>query len=261
MGTAYVMTELRRVDPDRYLLSLFTPRAVRPAVQALFLLRHEISRTRSMVTDTNLGLIRLQWWRDEIGKLYDGGGGGEIPVLSTLAPLIHQQVLPQDLFDTMIYAHEFDLEDVPPANLDGLKKYAGFTTVPLTRLALKIVVEEDSDEAIEKISQNFAILNIIRSVPLSLSQGQCLLPGDLLARRNLSSQKIMDFNYKAEVVNVIKEAVTLIAPYRKPNSRLLSKMRRMNNIYLDQLEKIDFDVFSAEAQMQAPFLALRLALG
>ncbi len=261
MDTAFLAADLRRADSDRHLLTLFYPRAVRPSLQALFLLNHEIARTRSMVTDTNLGLIRLQWWRDEISKLYAGKDSGQIPVLSILAPVIGEGRLPFDLFETLLFAREFDLEDMAPANLDGLKNYADFTTTPLNILALKIAGETASTNEIQQVSTNFGLLEAIRSVPLMFSQGRCYLPQDLLAIKNLDSKKVIQINATKEIAEIIKEISWLIAPYRKPESRLLRLYQIMIAIYLKNLAKNNFNVFSADFQIAPPLLALRLAFG
>lgn len=261
MDTAFLAADLSRADPDRHLLTLFYPRSVRPYLQALFLLNHEIARTRAMVTDTNLGLIRLQWWRDEISKTYAGKDSGQIPVLSTLAPMIGQGRLPFEAFETLLFAREFDLEDVAPATMDGLKHYADFTTTPLNTLALKIAGEEADPDEIRHISTNFGLLEAIRSVPLMFSQGRCYLPQDLLAIKNLDSKKVIQINATKEIAEIIKEISWLIAPYRKPESRLLRLYQRMIAIYLKNLAKNNFDVFSADFQAGPPLLALRLAFG
>lgn len=260
MDTAFLGAELRAKDPDRFLLSLFMPRRHRAAIQALFLLRHEISRTRDMVTDTNLGLIRLQWWRDEIARIYDGRGCGEIPVLSTLAPVIQVRDIPQDWFNTLIYAHEFDLEDVAPETIDGLWKYVDFTATPVTQIAMKILGEAADPVQIQKISQNSAILEIIRSVPLMLSHHRCFLPRDMLAAKNLSPQKIMDFNHKDKILEIVKTIALSVRPYRKPKTRYLKYLQRMNDIHLKKLRKNNFDVFLSTMQMQPAFMAVRMSL-
>lgn len=261
MEASFLAADLKKADPDRYLLSLFAPRGARAPLWALFLLKHEIARTRSMVSNTQLGLIRLQWWRDEIAKLYQGGTGGEIPILSTLAPAIREKGLPQDLFDTLIYAHEFDLEDVPPENADGLKNYADFTTTPLNKLALKIIGEEAAEDEIRTISMNLGLLEILRDVPLRLSERRFYLPRAWLAEKKLTPERVMDFNHKQDVMALVEHGVSLIAPYRKPESRFLALTQRMTFIYLDKIRKLDFNVFDGKMQSPPSFLALRLALG
>lgn len=258
MSASFLATDLQKVDPDRYLLSLFAPARHRPMLWALFLFHHELVRTRSVVSDTRLGLIRLQWWRDEIAKIYAGQGGGQIPVLSTLAPAMVSGDLRQEDFESLLYAREFDLEDVSPESFDGLKNYADFTTTPLNRLALKIIGECASEDEIRVISTNFGLFEAIRSVPKMLSDRRCLLPTDLLAAKKLSPQKIIDFNHKAEIIDVIKVLVSAIGPYRKPESCFLKIQQAMSCIYLEKIKKNRYDVFAPEMQVPPSFLALRL---
>lgn len=260
MDASFLAAELKKADPDRYLLSLFAPARARQALWALFLFNHEIAKTRSMVTDTTLGLIRLQWWRDEIAKICHGGTGGQIPVLSTLAPAIHAHNLPQAWFDGLIYAREFDLEDVTPETWDGVKNYADFVTTPLNRLALKIIGEHAGDKEIRGISTNFGLLEILRSVPLLLTERRFYLPQEWLREKNLTVQNVFDFNCKAQIVEMIERAHSLITPYRKPESRFLSLTQRMTCIWLDRLKESGFDVFFAKMQIEPPFIALRLSL-
>ena len=204
--------------------------------------------------------MRLQWWRDRISEIYAGKDGGQIPVLSTLAPVIREKGLSQELFDQLTYAREFDLEDVPPASIDGLKKYAEFTNAPLNALALKIIGEESSAEEIGEISTFFGVYESLRAVPFMLSQGRVMLPDDLLRAKNLSAQKILDFNHKKEIVEIIGSISNAISPYRNPKTRFLKIQQRMAQIYLERLKKNNFDFFSPKMQLNPPFLELRLAL-
>src|SRR5688572_600358 len=135
---SYCGQHVRGNDPDRFLLSMFAPPERREALWALFAFNHEIAKTREVVSETQLGLIRLQWWRDAITKIYEGGDVPEHEILKVLAPAILEHNLSRDHFNTLVYAREFDLENVCPANMDGLLSYADFTSTPLMNLALKI---------------------------------------------------------------------------------------------------------------------------
>jgi len=260
MDAAFLADDLKKVDPDRHLLGFFAPRAARPALWALFLLRHEIAKTRDVVSDTRLGHIRLQWWRDEISKIYAGQDTGQIPVLSALAPTIKEKEIPFSLFEEILHGREFDLEDVAPASVEGLRNYADFTNTPVTKIALKIIDENVHPDEIRRISTIFGLQEIVRRVPLYLSHRRCYLPADLLAQKNLTPERIMDFNHKAEIVETIKTIVSFIGPYRKSDSVFLERTQRMAFIYLEQLAKNNFDVFSAKMHSPPPFFALRMAL-
>lgn len=260
MDATFLAIELKKADPDRYLLTLFAPREHRPALHALYLFNIELVKTRPSVSNTQLGHIRLQWWRDEIAKIYDGGDGGQVPLLSTLAPLMHNGTLPHEWFEALIYAREFDLEDVAPASWAGLRNYADFTTTPLHQLALRIVGENAAIDEIRHISTNYGAMEAIRKVPLLLSQHRCLLPEDELRERKLSPQKVMDFNHKKEIVEILQLKYPLFESYRKPKSWFLRDVQNMTFIYLKWMKKHRFDVFSSALQGEPPFLALRMAL-
>lgn len=258
MPLPYLAAELRVADPDLYLLSLFAPKERRESIWALFLFKHELARTRAAVSDVTLGLIRLQWWREEIGKIYEGGSGGQNPILSTLAPVIRAYDLPIEDFETLIYAHEFDLEDVAPANMDGLCHYVDFTTTPLFSLALKILGETETKENIQKIAIEYGLLSVVRNVPSMLMQRRCYLPQDMLDSKGLSLGKLFDSNHKDDILQILGAMFLLICLYQNVNSAFLNKILKSNRIWLSFLKKNEFDVFDARVQRAPPFLALRL---
>ena len=180
---------VRENDPDRFFLSLFIPPSrsgrygdkagvnVHEHVWALFAFNHEIAKTREVVSETQLGLIRLQWWRDAIGAIFDGGPVLEHKIVEGLARAIEKYNLPRDLFETLIYAREFDLEDVRPGNMEGLLHYADFTSTPLTKLVLQVIDPENSD-LVHPVAVNYALSGILRSVVHFAAQRRCLLPED-----------------------------------------------------------------------------------
>ena len=260
MTAAYLSEELRKADYERYLLGMFAPRRVRPYLWALFLLNHEIARTRYVVSETALGHIRLQWWRDEIAKLYAGGGGGQTPMLSTLAPLIHSGQMPIELFDELIYAREFDLEGVSLENLQGLRAYARLTTSPLNRLGLKILHISAADAEIDDISENFGVIQMLRRVPFSLSYGHDLLPANMKSQFLQTGKKEIDIKDKESVSAIVNRIVNAVSPMTTSIIPFLSLQSKMTSIYLRQLQKSGGNVFSDIIQRPAPFLALRLAI-
>ena len=61
--------QARIQDPDRFLLSLLVEKERQADLWPLIALNYDIARTSEVVTDTNIGLIRLQWWRDALEKI------------------------------------------------------------------------------------------------------------------------------------------------------------------------------------------------
>ena len=101
---------VKEQDPDRFLISLFMPADKRADLWALFALNYEIAKTREVVTDTTLGLIRLQWWKDAIKSICEGREPPQNEILPDLASAIQTYHLPYEAFEKLITAREFDLE-------------------------------------------------------------------------------------------------------------------------------------------------------
>ena len=109
---------VRRHDRDRFLSTLFAPDAARPHLLALYAFNVEINRIRDIVSEPQIGLIRLQWWRDTLDSLFDGGTGGGHPVAEELAKAIVAGGLPRQALIDLVTAHEFDLFHDPMRGTD-----------------------------------------------------------------------------------------------------------------------------------------------
>ncbi len=246
-------------DPDRFLLSMFAPADRREGLWALFAFNHEVAKTREVVSETQLGLIRLQWWRDAIEGIYEREEVLEHEVLEALAKAIAVYDLPRELFDTLIYAREFDLEDVLPGNVEGLVNYADFTTTPLMKLALQIVGDGEGDP-VQPVSVNYALAGILRSVPFYAGQRRCFLPEDLMKKHGQSVNKLYEMKPADGLPYVVKDIVEQALDGVKCESRFLRANNKLAGMYLKQLKNCRYDVFHPKAALSPAFKALRLFL-
>jgi phytoene synthase len=247
---------VRKHDPDRFLLSLFAPESTRSALWALYAFNHEISRTRGVVTDTRLGLIRLQWWRDAVAAIYGGAAPAASPVTEGLAGAVRDYNLPREPFDQLLYAREFDLEDRLPANLEGLVKYAEFTSAPLLELSLRVIPSEDlsaapRDDIVKNVAAGYALTSILRAAPGLLRQRQCYLPEDLLRREGIDVARLYeggDIEKLRGVVEAVVVKAEELLPEKMP-SRWLRLHARLSRMYLAQVRAAGFDLFSPRLQL------------
>lgn len=176
---SYCAEIVRSYDRDRYLTALFAPPARREALFALYAFNLEVARTREAVRTAEMGLIRLQWWRDAIAELY-GGNCRQHPVLEGLAP--HAPRLGRDLLDRLIDARERDLEPEPFAAMDDMAAYARATAGPPLELALELLDAADppARKAAQSLGVGWALLGLLRATPLQARAGRVMLPVTLL---------------------------------------------------------------------------------
>lgn len=175
---SYCGAQVRRFDRERFLTLLYAPPAAREALFALYAFNIEIARTREVVSEAILGQMRLQWWRDSIGELYDGVPKAH-EVLKPLGEAVQRHGLSRAHFERLLSAREADLEEGAPPDLAALELYAAGTAAPLIKLSLEVLdVRDDAaaDAAAEKVGTAWALTGLIRAVPFHARQRRVFLP-------------------------------------------------------------------------------------
>lgn len=257
---AYLMEQVRAQDPDRYLLSLFVPVKYRAALHALFAFNYEVAKTREVVSETQLGLIRLQWWRERIGEIYDGNAAPEHEVLQGLESAIEKHDLTQEYFETLIYAREFDLEDVLPSHVDGVIHYTDYTNAPLLRLVCQVMGDDAEADEIYPIAVNYGLIGVIRSVPFLGNQRRCLLPEDLMEKYGVKPSKLYEGKDLDGVPNIVETLCEHIVSDIRPANKFLRAMQTLSMIYLKQIRRADYDPFSSKAAAPPAFKEFRILI-
>lgn len=177
--------DLQRLDPDRWLTTLFAPDASRPGLFALYAFNAEIARAREAVSQPMIGQIRLQWWR-EAWEGIAAGRPRQHPVVLALHE--HCRHLDQATVMALIDARERDMEDAPFADLAALTAYARETSAPLMKLAVQLLGTQVDDGAIDAAGTAYALTGILRATPHLLAQQRVMLPLDLLQAQGLSPE-------------------------------------------------------------------------
>ena len=173
----------RAADYDRYLSALFAPAARREALFALIAFNHEVARIPEAVSETMLGRIRLQWWREVVEAAYAGEPTRRHEVAVPLAEAIRACSLDRALLDRLLDAREGDLEPDGPPDLAALEGYAAATGGSLTALMLQACGTDrvPALEAGRQVGTAWALVGTLRAAPRSATQGRATLPADLLA--------------------------------------------------------------------------------
>lgn len=207
-GLSWCGAEVRRLDHDRYLTALFAPPDWREALFALYAFNVEIAKTREIVSEPMLGHIRLQWWRDRIGELYDSEPR-EHPVLQGLVDPVQTGLLPRDAFDTIIEAREADLEDTAPADLATLEAYAAATSGELAALAVRLSGEANDETvaAARLIGTAWALTGLVRAVAFHAQARRLFLPEDLVRDFGVDRSALLELRPTENLDKVVRAIV------------------------------------------------------
>jgi phytoene synthase len=269
-GLSYAGEELRAHDRDRFLLSLFAPARHRHGLWALYAFNQEIAKTREVVTDTTVGLMRLQWWRDAIAALYEGGTVPRHAIMDELQKTISVYDLPREHFDNVLYAREFDLEDVAPQDMNGLVNYADFTTTPLSALADQVVCggrapDEERMTILRNLSIGYSLTGLIRAAPVHAAQRRRYLPDATLREHGLSPGQLFARNglevCEAPMRDVLQQArdyLDAVQP-RDTGRRHFRAMRHLARMHCHDLLGAATGELPVRMARPVPFRELRLA--
>ena len=207
---------VRRHDRPRYYASLFAPAVHRGTLLALFALKVEIARITALVSESGLGEIRLQWWREALERIADGGpdqvGMAETPHLAALGEAIARYRLPVAALTALIDAHRGDLYADPPATLGDLDGFLGETESALFQLACLVLGEHDGKAAAINTAEAAGHAGIAYGLALrlgalagDLAGGRCIVPADILAEHGLSADAMFSAPVPEAAANAIAE--------------------------------------------------------
>jgi len=266
---AYCTDLVRRQDPDRFAAAMLAPDTARPAVLTLLAVNQEIAKTREVVSEPTIGLIRLQWWRDALAEAAAGRPRRHQVVAPLAATLAAHGTVP-DKVEALIAARERDLEPEPFADLSALIDYAQSTNGVLHDLLADVLGVGPDDAATRSAIADgavaWALTGIVRAVPHALAEGGVALPDNLLKEQALSIQKLKDHPLDRRIRPVIRlivgearERLAGVGARVDDIAATLLALNRLTRIYLDRLAAADHDPYDARVQAPIPFAGIRMA--
>jgi NADH dehydrogenase [ubiquinone] 1 alpha subcomplex assembly factor 6 len=246
-------------DPDRYFLSLLAPVNCQQDIWPVLAFYYETARIREVVTDTTMGLIRLQWWKDAIKNFYEAGIVAPHEIMLELANVITKHKIPQHFFQNMLLAREFDVEDKVPTHLDGMLNYIQFTHTPLLKMIAMILPTNIDDRALQSLSLSYGIVGILRSFVFHARSRRCYLPAD----RIVSLEDIYQFKNTDNLKSLIKDLcdhAEKLSNSTTVNIPLFKGMKALIRLYIQQIRHVDYNLISPKLSVPPAFKQLRVTL-
>jgi phytoene synthase len=264
--------QVRRQDRDRYLTALFAPAERREDLFALYAFNLEVAKTAEVVSETMVGRIRLQWWREAIAGIYEGRPRAHA-VVAPLAQAVERHGLPRAPFDRLIDAREADLDGEPPADLKALEPYAEGTAASLFALAFGVLGSSAERGAVAQAAQHlgiaWALAGLVRAVPFHARQKRTYLPADLMAETGLDLAELFELKTSPELARVIEaiaaragghvQAVRRLGNDLPKGARSLMLFAALAESHSSRLRRAGFDPFDPAVRAEQPGAVWRLA--
>jgi 15-cis-phytoene synthase len=172
---------VRQQNRPRYIATLFAPDHLREHLFALYAFDAEIRRIPFLVSEPQIGEIRLQWWLDTIDAIY-AGSTLDHPIAIALSAAIKQGHLPKQPLCNLIEAHTRDLYADPMPSLNDLEGYLGETNSAVIQMAAQILLAgkgQGLENAAGLLGVAQGIADLLVQQPHSPHGGTHLLPQDV----------------------------------------------------------------------------------
>jgi phytoene synthase len=188
----YCQDKAARSGSSFYYSFLFLSPLQRRAITALYAFCREVDDVVDADGHVEVARLKLQWWRDEVARLYDGKA--QHPVTRALTPVIEDFNLPQELMLEIIDGMEMDLDQQRYDSFKDLKLYCYRVASVVGLLAAEIFGYHDRRtlKYAHDLGIAFQLTNILRDVYEDARRNRLYLPLDELERFGVSEADIFN---------------------------------------------------------------------
>lgn len=140
----YCINSVRKVDYENFICTGFLkPSSIQRPAMAIRALNVELATIRDQVSNSQIGQMRLQFWRDSIESIYSSLNTNTVkqinhPVAREINLVIKYNQLSKLWFQRLIKSREITLNDMPFPDIEQLESYLEQSITPSYYLLLEL---------------------------------------------------------------------------------------------------------------------------
>jgi phytoene synthase len=187
----YCQDKAARSGSSFYYSFLFLPPDKRRAITALYAFCREVDDVVDEATDASLAATRLEWWRAELARLYEGQP--QHPVTRALQPHLARYAIDRSRLGEIIDGMRMDLQQDRYLDFEGLRLYCHRVAGVVGTLSAGVFSDgrQDCAEYAEALGIALQLTNIIRDVGDDARRGRVYLPVEDLQRFGVAAHEVL----------------------------------------------------------------------
>ena len=175
---------VERGDPVRFRAAMAVPLPARRVLFPLYAFNLEVARAPWVTQEAMIAEMRLQWWRDVLAEIAEGGPVRSHEVTDALAPVLDAQGA-RDL-DALIDVRRWDIYSDAFADRDHLDRYIAGTSGALMGTAARLL-GPSAAEVVADFAYGSGVANFLRAIPALENAGRRpLIDGTVEGVRDLA---------------------------------------------------------------------------
>lgn len=277
----YCINQVRKVDYENFICTtLLRPSSLQRPAMAIRALNVELASVRDQVTKSQIGQMRLQFWRETIDSIYasvakDTPRKIHSPVARELDLLIRYNSLTKSWFHRLIKSREITLNDMPFADIEQLESYLDQSVTPTNYLLLELAKLRslNTDHIASHLGRAQGLINVVRGIPYNARKRRCFIPLSYLVEKNLSQQDLFTGHLNSEPCRHVVHQLCnrsyfhlekVLQLFEGEKSLQTSDQRSvflpiiLVYDYLKRIKSVDFDLTNQSIQERNPWLLWNL---
>jgi phytoene synthase len=152
----------------------------------------EIARIPDLVSEPALGEIRLQWWRDALETLEEGGTTGN-PIADVLGHAKRSRDIPTPLLLGIIDARSADLDGRGFADMSAMKAYLNKTQGAVFETSARMLGASSAGlgKTANAAGVAYGLARRLQSLPHDAVSGRVMVPLSVLQRHGLLPEELL----------------------------------------------------------------------
>ncbi len=243
---AYCQDRAARSGSSFYYSFLFLPPEQRRAITALYAFCREVDDVVDEIADPVVASAKLQWWRQEVGRLFDGSP--QHPVTQALLEPVRRFSLDRAHFDAVLDGMQMDLDYNRYPDFATLEVYCHRVAGVVGLLSADIFGyrQAQTRDYARNLGIALQLTNIVRDVGEDVRRNRIYLPLDELKRYGIDTDQLVRLEQSPALGELLRFQVERARGfYRKAMDLLPAEDRRaqraglvMGNIYARLLDEV-----------------------
>ncbi|KAG8179593.1 hypothetical protein JTE90_001835 [Oedothorax gibbosus] len=206
----YCIDSVRKYDYENYLCTLLLPEPLRSSAFVIRAFNVEISQVRDSVSNSTIGEMRMQFWKDSVDRIF-AGNPPEQPVAQEVAKVLSTVKLSKTWFQRLISSRENLLHDKPFLSTKELENYCDHSVVSVYFLLLQAagLSNVQCDHAASHVGKSQGISNFLRGIPFNASKRRLFLPLEIMSKHKISQEGLLQGDEKSKLQDAVFEISSL----------------------------------------------------
>ena len=161
---------VRKGDPDRFLATMAAPVKARAVLFPIYAFNVEVARAPWVTVESMIAEMRLQWWRDALEEIGQGGSVRAHEVTTPLAGVLNTKAA--EVLDRLVQARRWDIYKDPFEDAAHFSEYLDATSGGLVWASALALAASDGEREIRNVAWASGLANWFLAIPELEARGR-----------------------------------------------------------------------------------------